>query len=399
MTFSDLLHLTLPALSAHKSRSALTGLGIAIGIAAVVLLTSIGEGVRHYVLAEFTQFGTHLIAINPGRTTTMGTPIGTIASARPLTLRDADALAGVRGVEAVVPFVQGNAEVKYQARHRRTNIYGAGPEMPKVLQMAVASGHFLPPDDPGNARAFVVLGAKITRELFPGFNPLGEHLRIDNSRFTVIGTMVNKGQVLGFDLDDSVYIPAGRAQELFNRNGLMEIDVLYREDMETDAVARGIKRLLTARHGQEDFTLTTQEQMLDTLGSILGVLTFAVGALGGISLLVGGVGILTILTITIRERTGEIGLLRALGATHAQVLWLFLAESVILAGLGGIAGLVIGVGGAALLHALAPDLPVHTPWYYVALAEAIALTIGLLSGVLPARHAARMDPVEALRAE
>jgi len=399
MTFADLIHLTLPALSAHKTRSALTGLGIAIGIAAVVLLTSIGEGVRHYVLSEFTQFGTHLIAINPGRTTTMGTPIGTIASARPLTLQDAESLTEVRGVEAVVPFVQGNAEVKFEARHRRTNIYGVGPEMPRVFQLAVASGRFLPPDDPRTARAFVVLGAKITRELFPGINPLGQHLRIDNSRFTVIGTMASKGQVLGFDLDDAVYIPAARAQELFNRNGLMEIDVLYRDDMDTATVAAGLKRLLTARHGQDDFTLTTQEQMLDTLGSILGVLTFAVGALGGISLLVGGVGILTILTITVRERTGEIGLLRALGATRNQVLWLFLAESVFLAGLGGAAGLAIGVGGAALLHALAPGLPVHTPWYYVALAEGIALTIGLLSGVLPARHAARMDPVEALRAE
>lgn len=399
MTFADLCRLTLPALSAHKTRSALTGLGIAIGIAAVVLLTSIGEGVRHYVLTEFTQFGTHLIAINPGKTTTMGTPIGTIASARPLTLQDAGALTAVRGVEAVVPFVQGNAEAKFEARRRRTNIYGVGPKMPQVFQLPVASGRFLPPDDPRTARAFVVLGAKITRELFAGVNPLGQHLRIDNSRFTVIGTMASKGQVLGFDLDDAVYIPAARAQELFNRNGLMEVDVLYREDMETETVAAGIKRLMTARHGQEDFTLTTQEQMLDTLGSILSVLTFAVGALGGISLLVGGVGILTILTITVRERTGEIGLLRALGATHAQVLWLFLAESVILAGLGGAAGLVIGVGGAALLHALAPALPVHTPWYYVALAEVIALSIGLLSGVLPARHAARLDPVEALRAE
>jgi len=179
----------------------------------------------------------------------------------------------------------------------------------------------------------------------------------------------------------------------------MEVDVLYREDMETDTVAAGLRRLLIARHGQDDFTLTTQAQMLETLGSILGVLTFAVGALGGISLLVGGVGILTILTITVRERIGEIGLLRALGATHAQVLLLFLSESVILAGLGGVAGLVIGIGGAAALHALAPGLPVHTPWYYVALSETIALTIGLLSGVLPARHAARMNPVDALRAE
>jgi len=161
----------------------------------------------------------------------------------------------------------------------------------------------------------------------------------------------------------------------------------------------GIRRVLTARHGREDFTITTQQQMLDVLGGVLDVLTFAVGALGGISLLVGGVGILTIMTIAVAERTGEVGLLRAIGARRGQVLGLFLGEAAVLGAAGGLAGLVLGAGGAQLLHLAFPALPIHTPWTYVTLAEAVAVVIGLAAGALPAFRAAGLDPVEALRAE
>ena len=179
----------------------------------------------------------------------------------------------------------------------------------------------------------------------------------------------------------------------------MEIDVLYSEGASVDEVVAGIRRVLMARHGQEDFTITTQQQMLDVLGSVLDVLTIAVGALGGISLLVGCVGILTVMTIAVNERTAEIGLLRALGATRIQVLILFLGEAVVLAAIGGLAGMALGAGGAQLIHFFLPALPVHTPWFYVLLAEMLAAAIGLLAGVLPAWRAARLDPVEALREE
>jgi len=205
--------------------------------------------------------------------------------------------------------------------------------------------------------------------------------------------------VLGMDFDDTVYIPAARALSLFNRDSLMEIDLLYEEGANVDEVVAGIKRILINRHGREDFTITTQQQMMDVLGNVLNVLTFAVAALGSISLVVGGIGIFTIMTIAISERTGEIGLLRALGAESGQVQMLFLGEAVVLAGIGGLAGLLLGIGGAQLLTVAIPGLPVHTPWEYVLIAEALALIIGIIAGVIPARRAAKLDPVEALRAE
>ena len=396
----DAVRFTLSSIAAHRLRSGLTGLGIAIGISAVVLLTAIGEGIRHYVLTEFTQFGTHLIEINPGKTVTQGTPIGTIATVRPLSIDDAAALATLPQVRAAVPVVQGNAEAEFNGKRRRTTVYGVGPEMADAFHLNVASGRFLPAEDnPRAPRTFAVLGSKVRSELFGAANPLGERVRIANSRFTVIGTMESKGQVLGLDMDDGVYIPAVKALEMFNRESLMAIDVLYSEGAVSSEITAGIRRVLNASHGNEDYTITTQEQMLETLGSVLNVLTFAVGALGGISLLVSGVGILTIMTITVSERTSEIGLLRALGARRPHILGLFLGEAIILAALGGGAGLLVGIGGGQLLHLLVPALPVHISWFYVVLAESLAVIIGLIAGVMPARHAARLDPVEALRAE
>lgn len=395
----EFLTLTLGSVVAHGMRSALTALGIAIGVAAVVLLTSIGEGVHRFVLAEFTQFGTTLIAVNPGRATTHGISVGVFGSTRPLTLGDAQALRRIPHALAVVPVVQGNAEVESATRRRRTTVLGVGPDMPRAFRFKTAAGQFLPPDDPSAPRAFVVLGSKVRQELFGSANPLGKRVRIGGDRYRVIGTMESKGQILGFDLDDAVYIQAARALEMFNREGLMEIDLLYREGVRESEVVAALRRILTARHKREDFTITTQQQMLDVLGSVLNVLTFAVAALGGISLVVGGVGILTIMIIAVRERTPEIGLLRALGARRVQILWLFLGEAAVLAGLGGLLGLALGTGGAALLQFGLPALPVHLSWRFLLLAEAIAIVIGVLAGVLPARRAARLDPVAALRAE
>ncbi len=399
MTARDFIHLAGSSLIAHRLRSALTALGIAVGVGAVVLLTSIGEGVREYVLAEFTQFGTTLVAINPGRTTTHGVSMGVFGTERPLSIEDAEALGQLSFVEAMVPFVQGNAEVEAGNRRRRTTIYGAGPQMPEAFRMHVQSGVFLPDDDPMAPRALAVLGSKLRQELFGYRNPLGQRITIGGNRYRVVGVMEPKGQVLGFDLDDTVYIPAARALELFNRETLLEIDLLYRSSADVDKVVEGVRRTLIARHGREDFTITTQEQMLEVLGSILHVLTFAVGAIGGISLLVGAIGIVTIMTIAVNERTSEIGLIRALGARQSQVLGLFLGEATVLAAIGGLGGLAIGVGFARMLHLALPGLPVFTPWSYVVAAEVLAVLIGILSGILPASRAARLDPVEALRAE
>jgi len=397
---ADSIHLALRALTAHRMRSFLTLLGIGVGISAVILLTSIGEGIHRFVLAEFTQFGTNVIGINPGKTKTTGLqPTGIPSSVRPLTLDDAKSLERLPQVKAVTPIVWGNTEVGANGRLRRTIVYGVGPAMMNVLAIRVQSGQFLPPDDAEQARPFVVLGAKLKQELFGAANPLGERLRIGSSQFRIIGVMETKGQILGMDLDDTAYLPAARALELFNRDGLMEIDVSYEEGVRAATVAAGVKKILEARHGREDFTITTQEDMLRTLSNILDILTMAVGALGGISLLVGAVGIVTIMTIAVTERTGEIGLLVALGAPRRTILALFLGEAVTLSALGGAFGLALGLGLAGLIQLAVPSLPVHTPLSFVLAAEALAVVIGLLAGVLPARRAARLDPVEALRAE
>lgn len=399
MYFNDLLSFISKSVLSHRLRSSLTSLGIGIGVAAVVLLTSIGEGLHEYMLAQFTQFGTNIVAINPGKSTTMGTPTGVFNTQRPLTIADAEALKRVPFVENTVPVVQGNASVKGNGRERRTMVSGVGPEWPSVVAFTTALGEFLPYDDPSAPRALTVLGSKLRDELFGTKNPLGELIRIGGDRYRVVGVMESKGTVLGFDLDDAVYIPAARGLELFNRESLLEIDVLYSSNASADEVVAGIERLLIARHGGEDFTVTTQQQMLDVLGSVLGVVTFAVGALGSISLLVGGVGIFTIMTIAVRERTTEIGLLRAVGAMRTQIRDVFMGESVLLAGFGGLGGLLLGGGIVEILRLTFPALPLRLSLSYIIAAETVALLIGLIAGVLPARKAAGMDPVEALRTE
>ena len=395
----DLLRFTLNSARSHRLRSGLTALGIGIGVTAVVLLTSIGAGLQQYVLSEFTQFGTNIISINPGRPETFGGGNLPLAMIKPLTLDDAEALRRVPYATHVSGTVQGNAEIEGNGRARRTLVTGTSPSMPMVWSLDVALGEFLPPDDPRAPRALVVLGSKVRDELFGAVNPLGEKVRVGGRRFRVVGVMESKGTVLGFDMDDAVYIPVARGLEMFNREGLVDISVLYDETIPSAEVAAGIRRLLIARHGADDFTLTTQQQMLDVLGSVLNVVTLAVAGLGGISLLVGGVGIFTIMTIAVRERTSEIGLLRSLGAVRANVRNIFLTESILLAALGGIGGLLLGAAIVETAKLFIPALPLSYSLPYAVAAEIIAIVIGAIAGVLPARQAAAMDPVEALRTE
>ncbi len=399
MLATDALQLAVRAITAQRLRSFLTLLGIAVGIAAVILLTSIGEGIHRFVLGEFTQFGTNVITVAPGKTKTGGSPSGLPSSARPLSLDDAKSLERLPHIVAVTPNVRGNAEVEGNGRTRRTLIYGVNSKLPQIFRSTVQSGQFLPADDEGSARAFVVLGSKLKTELFGSENPLGQRLRVGGLHFRIIGVLAPKGQFLGIDLDDTAFVPTARAQELFNREGVDEINIAAEEGIPSALVAARLKTHLIERHGREDFTIVTQEEMLKTLSNILNILTMAVGALGGISLLVGGVGIVTIMTIAVTERTGEIGLLVALGAPRRTILALFLGEAVALSALGGLFGLILGFGLAQLIHFALPALPVHTPLSFVLLAEGIAIAIGLAAGVLPARNAARLDPVEALRTE
>ncbi len=399
MNTIDTLHFALRSLTAHRLRTVLSASGIAIGIAAVILLTSIGEGIQRFVLSEFTQFGTNILSINPGKTSTHGASVGAISSARPLTIEDAVALKHSRYAEYTNAGVMGNAEIRTASLSRRVSVLGEGPDFARAFNMKVAIGQFLPADDPRNPRAYAVLGSKARSELFGNTNPLGASVQVGTSRFRVIGVMESKGQVLGFDLDDTIYIPTARALEIFNRVGVMEIQIAYLPGAPLQAVIDDAHRILVARHGREDFTLRPQQQMLDTLTTVLDVLTFAVAALGGISLLVGAVGMVTLMHIAVAERVAEIGLLTALGATRARIRILFLMESTVLSTLGGLVGLAVGTGLAWLLKTLVSGLPVSTPWNYVLGALGLSVLIGLAAGVVPAMRAARLDPVEALRNE
>lgn len=399
MKLADSLRFSLGALGAHKLRTALSAGGIAVGIAAIILLTAIGEGIHRFVLAEFSQFGTHIVNVTPGKTQTHGVSVGSIGTTRPLTLDDVEALRAVPNVRFVNGGVTGNAEVRFGNKSRRVMVNGEGADFSHAFSMQVAVGSFLPADKPEAARAFAVLGSKLRAELFGSQNPLGAVIQVSGMRFRVIGVMASKGQVLGFDLDDAVYIPTARALELFNREGVMEAHVVYHPGIPVETVVENIRRILLARHGREDFTITPQQQMLSTLSTVLDVLTFAVAALGGISLLVGAVGIITLMHISVNERVAEIGLLKALGATRAGIRRLFLIESAGLSLLGGLIGLAAGGAIAWLMQTLLPALPVKVPWAYVSGALVVSMLIGLGAGVAPAWAASRLDPVEALRTE
>jgi putative ABC transport system permease protein len=395
----DLFRFSFDAVRAQRQRSGLTILGIAVGIATVVLLTALGEGLRQFVVGEFTQFGTNLIGVQPGKASTMGGSVGQISTNRPLSIDDARALGRLAVVDGVVPVIQGNAQVEVGERRRRTMVFGVSADMPHTFRMSLAIGRFLPRQDYENAQSFAVLGAKMYRELFGNDNPLGARVRIGDDSFRVIGVMQPKGQFLGFDLDDTLYVPVGKAAALFNREGLHEIDVLYREGLASEHVKTEIKRVMIARHGKEDFSLTSQDQMLEVMGSILTVLTAGVAALGGISLIVGAVGIATIMTIALTERTAEIGLLRALGARRRDILGCFLTEAAALGALGGIVGILLAIAIVAAARALLPSVPLAVAWPYAVAALLVASAIGIAAGLAPAARAAALDPIEALKAE
>ena len=399
MLTTDFIRLTSSSLRSQKLRALLAASGIAVGIAAVILLTSIGQGIREYVLSQFSMFGTNLMIVTPGRVTTAGSSIGVFGSVRPVTIDDAIAVRHVRGVELTNPTIEGNAEVTAGKRHRRISVYGMGPDWPKVGHINVRMGTFLPRDDLHAPRPLAVLGSRAKEELFGTASPLGQRIDVGGRRFYVVGVFESKGQFVGMDLDDVVIIPVARAQEMFNRVGLAGFHVTYDPEAPPERIAEDVRRVITARHGRDDVTIVTQAQMVRVLGSVLGVLTFAVGALGSISLFVGGVGILTIMTIAVTERTSEIGLLRALGARREQILGLFLGEAALLAAAGGVLGLALGASIAQIVSFTVPALPVSTPWWFAVLAEGIAVTVGLAAGVFPAHRAAWMQPVDALRAE
>jgi putative ABC transport system permease protein len=400
MTTTDLIAFAGGSVIAHRLRSALTTLGIVIGIASVILLTSVGEGTREYVASEFAQFGTNLLQINPGRTTTGGMPTPIGSTVRKLTIDDAEAIRRLPGIEHVLPLAFGQARVETGARGRSVYVYGVTSEVPAVWKFQVGQGRFLPEGDPRRGAPMAVLGPKLARELFADANPLGAFVRIGGRRFQVIGVMAPKGQLLGFDIDDAAYIPVSAATELFNQDGLIEIDVLFSHAIGAAPMVESIRALLQHRHDNvEDFTIVTQAQMLDSVDRVLGIVNWAVSGIGAISLVVGAIGVLTIMWITVAERTSEIGLLKAIGATPSVILFIFLSEATLLSCAGGAIGIAVGLGLAGIVRTVFPAMPFAVSGRYVAAAFVTSVVVGLVCGILPARRATRLDPVDALHAD
>lgn len=386
------------AVSAQKRRTLLTILGFSTGIAAVILLNSIGESLRQYILKEFTQFGTNILAVMPGKTETFGMS-GILNTVRPLSLDDAQSLARLPASDKVVPVVMGTAQVKSNERSRYTDIAGVTSPALEAWQLTIAQGRFLPNDDIQQPRAFAVLGALVKKELFGNKNAIGEKIHIGSQSFRVIGVLDYKGEFMGIDLDDMVHIPAAKALQLFNRDSLMEIDIFYRAGTSAKSFSQQVRKHLIQRHNLEDFTIITQDDMLKTLDKILLFVKYAAAGLGTISLLVGAVGIITILTITVTERTREIGLLRAMGFAPQQIRWLFLGEAVLLAINSGLIGYLLAMGLLLLGKLSMPGVPLGFDPLMLIIALGVSMTIGVIAGWQPASKAAKLEPVNALRTE
>lgn len=398
MSAADLLRFAFEALRGHRLRSILTLLGVAIGVAAVVLLTALGEGARLYVTGEFAALGSNLLIVLPGRTETSGTAPILGGTPRDLTLQDAEAvLRRVPRVRRLAPLSVGSARVGYGERRREVTVLGSTADLLPVRRLEVAAGRFLPPLDPTRAAPVAVIGRKVQSELFGAENPLGKPIRIGDWRFRVIGVLASKGQSLGLDMDDVVIVPVASGLGLFNQTSLFRLLIEVGAHAEIQAARAQVLAILKTRHdGEEDVTVLTQDAVLEAFNRILGALTLALAGIAAISLSVAGIGIMNVMLVAVSERTPEIGLLKALGAAPGQILRAFLVEAALLSAAGGALGLLTGQIGALILQHVYPALQASPPAWAVGAALGVSLGAGLLFGVLPARRAARLDPVAAL---
>jgi putative ABC transport system permease protein len=398
MKFSDLFRFCSRSLSGYPLRTGLMLLAMSIGVTSVVLLTALGEGARRYVVEQFTSLGTHLLIVLPGRSETIGGPPPLLGQTpRDLTIADALALMRSSAVRRVAPLMVGSALVASGAREREVAILGTTDQMYEVRNLAMAQGRFLPGGDIMRPEAICVLGHTLKNELFGHDSPLGRLVRIGERRFRVIGVLAKKGQSLGTDISDVAIIPVASAEALFNRSSLFRILI---QASDRDAIPRAKKAILEIireRHdGEDDVTVITQDALLTTFDRIFKALTLAVAGIAAISLAVAGILIMNVMLIAVSQRTAEIGLLKAVGAPGAQIQRLFLSESALLSLAGAALGLLLSALGIFLMGRLFPSFPVTVPFWSPAAAVGVALGTGLIFGVLPARRAARLDPVAAL---
>ncbi len=398
MRLDDALRFTLAALAGYRVRSLLMLLAMTIAVMGVLLLSTLGDSARRYVLKEFASLGTHLLIVLPGKSeTTGGQPPLLGETPRDLTIRDALALLRSAHIAKVAPIAVGQAPVAWGGKSRDVTLLGTTHSFLEMRGLELMQGQFLPNLDPEQDEAVCVLGQKVHGELFGATAAVGQSVRIHERRFRVIGVLAERGQALGPDIGDLAVIPVASAQSLFNSFSLFRIMVEARSRDAVNAAAKDIATIIAARHeGEEDVTILTQDAMLSTFDRVLFVLTLAVAAISAISMVVAGILIMNVMLIAVAQRTPEIGLLKAIGASSRRIQGLFLLEAVLLSMLGAAIGLAFSFGAKFLLQQVFPDFPLTLPSWAVLSALAIAVVTGVAFGVAPARRAARLDPVQAL---
>ncbi len=399
MTLTDTFQQAFRALTVQPVKALLIILAMSVGITSVIILTALGESTRLYVIKEFQALGSHLIIVLPGRTeTTGGQPPIFGETPRDLTLDDAKALTKIPHIVAMAPVNIGAAPVSTRGLEREVTILGSTAALRQVRRLKIAQGRFLSADNDEKPLSVCVIGQTLKKELFAGQSPLGKWLRINDRRFRVIGVLASEGQSIGLALDDMVIIPVASAQALFDTHSLFRILLEARSEQAMYKALDDIKNIIKTRHdGEDDVTLITQDSIVSTFNDILNALTLTVVGIAGISLTVAGILVMNVMWINVSQRTAEIGLLKALGASQSQILWLFLSEAAILAFAGGLTGVLLGKGGLMILQANYPEFPIYLPLWAVISGLLVALITSLVFGILPARKAALMNPVTALR--
>jgi putative ABC transport system permease protein len=382
-----------------RMRSFMLLLAMSIGVAAVVALTSLGEGARGYVAGEFQALGTRLIIVIPGRSETGGVAPGVLSGETPrdLTLNDAEAVLRIPQVERVAPMVIGAAPITAGALEREAPVLGSSADLAPVHGFEVSRGEFLPAGELSRDTAMAVIGANIAHELFPGRDAVGQTLRIGDRRFRVIGILADQGRMIGLDSQELVIVPVSAAQALFNTESLFRLLIQVRGREEMARVRDEVIETIRLRHqGERDVTVITQDALLATFDRIFTALTLTLAGIASISLAVAGVLIMNVMLVSVSQRTAEVGLLKAIGARQSQITALFLTEAILLSAAGAATGLVIGLVVDWIVGRIYPALPLHPPSWAIALAVITAILSGVVFGLMPARRAARLDPVEAL---
>ncbi|WAR45159.1 ABC transporter permease [Methylomonas rapida] len=398
MLFQDILLHAAKAIKTQPLRAALIVLAMSIGVASVNILTALGDSARNYVINEFKSLGTHLVIILPGRTeTTGGHPPLFGETPRDLTLDDAAALLRSRHVVAIAPVSICSAPVSFAGLERETNIMGSSHALQRVRHLSIEQGQFLPVIDANKELPVCVIGQTIREELFPRQNAVGQWLRINDRRFRVIGVLAKQGQSIGVGFDELVIVPVASALALFDSHSLFRVLIEAESETAMHKAVDDVRAIIKQRHeGEDDVTVITQDSVVNTFDKILKALTLTVAGIAAVSLAVAGVLVMNVMLVSVTQRTAEIGLLKALGATRSQIHNLFLSEAALLSLIGAVFGSLIGQIGIWLLRWLYPDFPLNLPAWAWLSAWSVALATGLIFGVLPARKAARLDPILAL---